>query len=177
MSDGNVARLGLETDQRTRDRLGTGSSLHPKKRNEGSMYSRACIINNSQLSPRRLQEYELQRGQIRTKWTICKDDTPESPCRGNWRNGWIHPILPTKRSLLSLRQTNVWRVKKLSAISSTGNRSMNCKTCVLAQCKKEICTQWRSQNSSRHNYKRYKPVTSLARIERLGRENTEVAYK
>ena len=127
MSEKNVARLGLETDHRTRDRLGTCNSLHPKKRNEGSMYSRACIINNSQLSPRRLQEYELQRGQIRTKWTICKDDTPESPCRGNWRNGWIHPILPMKRSLLSLRQTKVWRVKKSNAISSTGNRSMSCK--------------------------------------------------
>ena len=127
MSDENIERLGLETDQRTRDRLGTCSSLHPKKRNEGSMYSQACIINNSQLKPRRLQEYELQRGQIRTIWTICKDETPESPCRGNWRNGWIHPILPMKRSLLSLRQTKVWRVKKSNAISSTGNRSMSCK--------------------------------------------------
>ena len=72
-----------------------------------------------------------------------------------------------KRSLFSLRQTKVWRVKKSSAIRSTGNWSMNCKTCVLAQCKKEICTQLRSQSSSRHNYKRYKPVTSLARIERF----------
>ena len=149
MSDKNVGRLGLETDHRNRDRLGTCNSLHPKKRNEGSMYSRACIINNSQLSPRSLQEYELQREQIKTMWTICKDDTPESPCRGNWRSSWKHHILPMERTLLTLRQTRVRRVKMASAISSTGNRSMTCKACVLAQCKKEICTQWRSQSSSR----------------------------
>ena len=66
VSDKTVVELGLENGQRSRDRLGTRSSLHPKNRNESSMYSRACIINSSKWSPRRLQEEELQQGQIGT---------------------------------------------------------------------------------------------------------------
>ena len=79
------------------------------------------LTHSSQWSPRRRQEEELQRGQTRTKWTILKDETSESPCQGNWRYSWVHPILPMERSLLSLRQTRVRRVKKPSVISSTGN--------------------------------------------------------
>ena len=41
MSDKTIGRRGWETDRRNRDRLGTRSSLHPFKRNEESMYSRA----------------------------------------------------------------------------------------------------------------------------------------
>jgi hypothetical protein len=48
MSDKTVGRLGGETDQRNRDRLGTRSSLHPNKWNEESMYSR--FWSNQQLS-------------------------------------------------------------------------------------------------------------------------------
>ena len=51
-------------------------------------------------------------GRSGQNWTICKDETPESPCRGNWRNGWVHPILPRERSLLSLRQTRVSKCDK-----------------------------------------------------------------
>ena len=48
MSDKTVGRRGWETDQRNQDRLGTRSSLHPNKRNEESMCSRAW--SNPQLS-------------------------------------------------------------------------------------------------------------------------------
>jgi hypothetical protein len=81
VSNKTVGRLGLENDQRSRNRMGARSSLHPKNWNEGSMYCRACISDNSQLSPRRLQEEELNRGQIENKWTSCKDETPASLCQ------------------------------------------------------------------------------------------------
>ena len=96
---------------RPKEPLQTGHprSSKPEDRHEGSMYSLACLSNSSNLSPTRLQEYELQRGWMGRKRTTERR-LPNLHVEGLGvsysRDGKVFSLACVKHTVCMVKKTN-----------------------------------------------------------------------